>query len=287
MRRLARAFITAVCVHFSAASSVLAQQVVDERQIQAFHLAVKANDFSFIARMDKLGLGPSTRDSLGNDLLMIAIRDDGPQMALIMLDQPEWRTKEIINFENQLGENALMLASLKGQKAVAQRLIELGAEVNRAGWSPLHYAATSGHVDVIELLLEHHAFIDAGSPNGTTPLMMAARFNHTEAARKLLQAGADPTLVNGADMTAKNYAQEGNNKDLAFWFELEEISFKNRNLNSPIDLNSSSNLPEIVIESGGSVVIEGEKAPTSDSSFTVREVRPGDSNEVEVFEGVR
>jgi ankyrin repeat protein len=35
----------------------------------------------------------------------------------------------------------------------------------------LHYAATSGHLPIIELLLEQHA---VRSPNGGTPLMMAA-----------------------------------------------------------------------------------------------------------------
>jgi ankyrin repeat protein len=70
----------------------------------------------------------------------------------------------------------------------------------------LHYAASGGHVAVIEHLLEHSAYIDAESPNGTTPLMMAAMYGTPEAVKALIQAGADPTLQNQLGMSALDFA---------------------------------------------------------------------------------
>jgi len=59
-------------------------------------------------------------------------------------------------------------------------------------------------------LLEHSAYIDAESPNGTTPLMMAAMYGSPEAVKHLIQAGADLQIKNGANMTALDFAQRGN-----------------------------------------------------------------------------
>ena len=58
----------------------------------------------------------------------------------------------------------------------------------------------------VKLLLEHSAYIDAESPNKTTPLMMAARGDHADVCRLLIDEGADPTLVNERDLTAADFA---------------------------------------------------------------------------------
>lgn len=262
LRALGQAIVTSIfafgifCLGVALSAAAWAQQPVTDRALHAFNLAIKANDFSFFARMDRLGLGTATRDSLGNNLLMIGIREGGIPMMLQMLEDPQWQNEEVLNHENQLGETALMLAAFNGQDEIVARLITVGAQVNRAGWSALHYAASSGHVSTIGLLLEHHAFVDAESPNGTTPLMMAARFNHSNAAMALLQAGADPTMTNEAGFKARDYAVEANNKDLEFFLNLEEISFENRMLQIIFDTGEELSLEEIVIEAGGSVVVE-------------------------------
>ena len=100
-----------------------------------------------------------------------------------------------------------MMAALKGQLDVARRLIAQGAAVNKTGWTPLHYAASSGHMPMLELLLEHHADLNAPSPNGTTPLMMAAGYGSPEAVQRLLKAGADAQLRNQKGMTALDFAR--------------------------------------------------------------------------------
>jgi len=103
--------------------------------------------------------------------------------------------------------------ALRGHIDMARKLIARGADVNKTGWTPLHYAATSGHVPLIDLLLENHAYIDAESPNGTTPLMMAAQYGSTEAVKLLLESGADATIKNQLGMTAVDFAQRASRPD--------------------------------------------------------------------------
>jgi ankyrin repeat protein len=68
----------------------------------------------------------------------------------------------------------------------------------RPGWTALHYAAASGDLDIMKLLLERHADIDAASPTGTTPLMLAAREGQEDAVKLLLDEGADARLKDRA-----------------------------------------------------------------------------------------
>ena len=66
---------------------------------------------------------------------------------------------------------------------------------------------------MIRLLLEEHAFIDAQSPNGTTPLMMAASYGSPEAVKLLVEAGADIAMRNQKQMTAMDFARRAERRD--------------------------------------------------------------------------
>jgi len=79
----------------------------------------------------------------------------------------------------------------------------------------LHYAATNGHERVAVYLLGKHAYIDALSPNGTTPLMMAARGGHIHVVKLLLDRGADLSKRNAMKMTAIEFAEQSNQSEIA------------------------------------------------------------------------
>ena len=126
--------------------------------------------------------------------------------------------RDRVESRNAAGESPLMLAALKGQLPMVKRLIDRKAEVNKPGWAPLHYAATNAEpvsVELVRLLLEHHAYIDAESPNKTTPLMMAARYGTPDVVRLLLEEGADPTLRNEQGLTALDFAVRAERRDAA------------------------------------------------------------------------
>jgi len=63
-----------------------------------------------------------------------------------------------------------------------------------------------GNVSVIRKLIEHSAYIDAESPNKTTPLMMAARGGHVASVQLLLDEGADVLVTNELGLTAQDFA---------------------------------------------------------------------------------
>jgi ankyrin repeat protein len=129
---------------------------------------------------------------------------------------------------NSRGETALMLVALQGELDSVRLLVERGASVNRPGWTPLHYAAAGGHVPVMNFLIEEHAYLDAESPNRTTPLMMTARQKHTNAMRMLVEAGADPGLRNEAGYTAADYMDAHGEQGEAQWLREQAADFRHR-----------------------------------------------------------
>ena len=62
------------------------------------------------------------------------------------------------------------------------------------GMTPLLFAARDGHLDAARLLVEAGADLNRPDPNGLTPLLMAITNNHLSVAAFLLGEGADPNL---------------------------------------------------------------------------------------------
>ena len=176
-----------------------------------FFSAIKNDDAGKIRQLLMRGFDANARDPQGQHGLILAIREPSPKVAIALVDAP----KINLNALNALGESSLMLAALKGQLELATKLIAKGADVNKTGWTPLHYAASNGHVDVIKLLIENHAYIDAESPNGSTPLMMAGMYGNAQSVKLLLEEGADSLLKNQIGLTALQFAQRANRPDSA------------------------------------------------------------------------
>ena len=93
-----------------------------------------------------------------------------------------------------------------------------GAEsaINRPGWTALHYVASATYEqapDMIALLLDNYAYIDAESPNGTTAIMMAARYGTFASVQLLLEADADASLKNQQGLIALDFAKAGGKPD--------------------------------------------------------------------------
>lgn len=176
-----------------------------------FFSAIRENDAGAVTALIERGFDPNTRGPQGQVGLMMAISEPALQAAQALLDAP----KIDVNALDAHGESPLMMAALKGQFDMAKELIDKGADINKTGWTPLHYAATGGHAKIVSLLLDHYAYIDAASPNGTTPLMMAAYYGNAATVKLLLDEGADPTLKNQQGLNAIDFAQRAHRPDAA------------------------------------------------------------------------
>lgn len=165
--------------------------------------ALKIDNAGAVSDLLARGFDPNAPDEKGQTGLHLAMRDGSPKVAAVLLAHPALR----VDAPNANDETALMLAALKGQIEAAQRLLDRGAAVNRPGWAPLHYAATGPEPRLVALLLERGAQVDAPSPNGSTALMMAARYGSDDSAFLLLAKGASTSARNQKDMNAADFAR--------------------------------------------------------------------------------
>ena len=112
----------------------------------------------------------------------------------------------------QTGGSPLHIAASLGHLNRVKQLLEDGARVDEVkddGNTALHCASTMGHVDIVQLLVEEGAFLEATGDSGATALMMAASMGHVEVVSVLLKAGANPDAKHTfGKTTALHFAAE-------------------------------------------------------------------------------
>lgn len=109
--------------------------------------------------------------------------------------------------KNAQGCTALMMACRVNRDAIqcvsmARELLAVGADVNLQdadGRVALHYAAYSGNIDLIDMLLSEPSLstLNHITEDGKTPLLVAVEFNHSAALARLLAAGASQSAALG------------------------------------------------------------------------------------------
>jgi len=178
---------------------------------EEFFKAVELDRPRAVSQILERGFDPNSPNAQGHVALFLALRDGSPGVAEVLLNSPKLN----VDATNAAGETPLMMAALRGDLDWTKRLIARGAQVNRAGWTPLHYAASGPEATVVALLLDRGAAIDALAPNQSTPLMLAARYGGEDAAPLLLSRGANPRLRNDRGLSAADFARGADRETLA------------------------------------------------------------------------
>ena len=184
-------------------AQVQAQPAVQARLQQA----VISDDYLWIRRWLAQGGDPNTVVVGTIPALVRALQLESWRVAQELLTS----TRLDLNAASGSGETPLMMACIRGHLPLVQQMVAMGADINRPGWTPLHYAASAtlpDSVAIARLLLEHHAYIDAPSPNQSTPLMLAAQYGSQEMVLLLLNAGADVLARNELGLGVVDFARK-------------------------------------------------------------------------------
>jgi ankyrin repeat protein len=216
MRQLLIVFILVIQVFQSAYAQYIPSENSQQEtipEIDAYFRYINLDDVDGVKKsLKNKDLSPNTLSKYGDAPLPYAVKEDSYRVFKYLTQLPDID----IDMENKSTENAVMMLAFKGRLDLVKYMVdELGAEPEKDGWTPLHYAATSGHLDVVEYLISKEVDVDAHSPNNTTPLMLAARFGHIKVVKYLLDQQADLTLHNNQDLTAIDFAYLNNQREIA------------------------------------------------------------------------
>src|SRR4051812_5247754 len=157
-------------------------------EVNLFIRSLVMDDVTTVDRMLASGaIDPNLINPInGQPALVVAVTEGAQRVVERLLQARDLRLEATA----PNGNTALMMAAFKHNKPALLALLARGAIVTRPGWTALHYAAASGDDEIVRILLEHHAYIDAEAPWKFTPLMMAAREGHDSTVALLLEEGA-------------------------------------------------------------------------------------------------
>jgi ankyrin repeat protein len=213
--------LLAAALALPAAHAGLAQDV-ELDNAQAVRRAVESGAATPDTRVLDAGYGEP-----GVPLIALAARAGAAQVVRLLI-----ALKADLDALTPVGETAVMLASFVPDPAtdsglpakpvqleIVRALVEAGASLENPGrLTAVSYAAYAGQLDILRYLLDRKASPDGGATGGQTdyptPLMMAVMQRRKEAARLLLERGADPRIRNPAGADALTLAQKQGRPEL-------------------------------------------------------------------------
>lgn len=190
--------------------------------------AVRIANANIVGMLLAAGADPEATNEDGQTALMLAASTGVSEVAELLLDAGA----NVNAIEAWKGQTALIWAAANGHGDMTKLLIERGANVSvraaatdwgsqitaepRAqyrpvgGLTPLLYAARSGCEACIDAMLDAGADINLPTPEAVTPLMVAIDNYRYNAARLLLERGANPHVWDWWGRTALYIATDMN-----------------------------------------------------------------------------
>ena len=177
-----------------------------------------------------------------------------------------------VRVADNTGATCLIQAAYYGHTETVRYLAGLpDVEVNHEhnnGLAALHFAVQEGHADVVEVLIDAGADIDAKSSEGCTPLHYACKNGKLAIVKVLVKAGADVCMTYSTGTTCLKVASgNGHTETVRYLVGLPEVDVNAANnrswtsLHSAVKRNNKSH-PEVVqvlIDAGADMEAKNEK----------------------------
>ena len=188
-------------------------QAANRYGITPLRLAAENGSAAVVGRLLEAGASAAEVGIEGETVLMTAARTGDVATLRVLLENGA----EVDAREGWHGQTALMWAAAQCHPDAIRELVAHGADVNArsnleewerqrtaeprdkwlppGGLTPLLFAAREGCVAAVPVLLELGAELDVTTPDGITGPIIALINGHYDAAYALVEAGADPNLV--------------------------------------------------------------------------------------------
>lgn len=121
---------------------------------------------------------------------------------------------------DSMGQPALLVGASYAN-GLLEALLSHGANVeasNTEGDRAIHMAALGNHLSEARTLISHHADVNAQGYKGRTPLIVAVtQKNALDMVKLLIDAGADPTIIDDEGRSPERLAALAGNQEVADW----------------------------------------------------------------------
>ncbi|KAN0137681.1 Ankyrin repeat-containing domain protein [Lactarius tabidus] len=186
------------------------------------------------------GANVNVYDKCRNTLLHFAASEGHIEVARMLLERGA-----DVNFKNDEGLAPLQRASQvpqEGKSVVMRLLLDYGANADlydKRRNTPLHFAASEGHLEVARMLLERGADVNSKNDEGLTPLQRASQIQQegkSDIMRLLLDYGANANVYDKRRNTPLHFAaSEGHLEVVRMLLELgADVNSKNEKGLTPL-----------------------------------------------------
>lgn len=158
------------------------------------------SDACRIILASKYGIGLATsKDSRGRVPVQIATAQGRVKVVEQFM---KWDGGRLFTEMPEIVRGALLLAAQNGQHLVTAKLLDSLHEFcwsDGSGMTPLHYAASSGDIETVKVILQrtrHSGVLETTNMTGDTALFCAANRGHAETVQYLIQEGANVNARN-------------------------------------------------------------------------------------------
>jgi len=170
-------------------------------QPNTIHMAAYKGDLEAVKTFISSGVDVNVKDSSGCMPLHWAALQDSPAVAEYLIEQGAEINEKVGYFLTPLFcANSLPVIEL---------LVSKGADINTKVQNRLHKACRMGDKEVAEFLISNGADVNAKGSAGKTPLIYALQNGHIDIVRLLIANGAD---VNAADSPGRTPISIAQNK---------------------------------------------------------------------------
>lgn len=152
------------------------------------------------------------------------------------------------------GLTALHYGCTLGNLEIIQVLLDSKANINAKdehGWTPLHEAAYKGHKQVVTILLDAGADVNAEDKDGITALHLATKFSYNEIGLILLKNGAKVNVKSKiAGWTPLHYAAVREHSKImleALLTHGADVNLQNKHGQNPFDLALFNGSPQEIL----------------------------------------
>jgi ankyrin repeat protein len=197
-------FLTQSCLVYLMYYSDCSRKTLTARDLATFPLLpYAARSWNHHALLQTCGSAVRELTLLGTD----AMRRDW-----LFVHDPDHPWKQSFESHEKDAGDALYYASLLGLEEVVQMLMDAGADVNaQGGWygNALQSASAEGHEKVVQMLMDAGADVNAQGGHFGNALQAASQGGHEKVVQMLMDAGADVNAQGGWYGNALQAASQG------------------------------------------------------------------------------
>lgn len=157
-------------------------------------------------------------------------------------------TESNVNSEDVNGDNALILATRKGNKELVEFLVKTGANTtgdDENGDTPLIIASKDHNIELVEFFIKEGNDIDRENDDGYTALMYAYDYEFTEIIKLLVNAGA---TVN--DILFESICKDGLTELVKMIIDKGKSVNSNKRLLSVVSINGHLEVIKLLVNAG-------------------------------------